>query len=231
MKNLLMNIKFKYFLIIISVLFFTFNCKKKDVWVWEIENEKFTQSQIEDAYEGYLFWWALQFNTTPEKLKEQIATIDTIEDPRQKELLTQLKKDVFLNGEEHSSPLAKKLLVVNIEAKKSNFLKREDIQKKLDFMNKFFIYNLYMMDQVKPNAIEISDTEALTKFEELRNSNPQYRSIPILKGQEMTKQQLFMQAIMTKQEKVINDIYEEYRIKNNPEFDMTKLIKKDTTTK
>ena len=219
----------------ILCIIFSFNCKKNDPWIWDIEGEKFTKKQIEDAYEGYLFWWALQFNTTPDKLKEQLADIDSVEDPRQKELLHQLKKETFLLGEEGSaSPLIKKLLVINIEAKKSDFLKREEIQKKLNFMNQFFIYNLYMMDNVKPDSIQISDSEALAKFEELRKSNPQYLSIPIVKGQEMTKQQLFMQTVMSKQEKLVNNLLESYAIKSNSEFKIEKLLentKKETNKK
>ena len=41
--------------------------------------------------------------------------------------------------------------MINMEAEKSGFTDREDIEKKLEFMTRFFIYNLYMMDQVKPD--------------------------------------------------------------------------------
>ena len=48
-----------------------------DVWVWDVDGEKITKRQIEDAYEGYLFWWSLQLQATPEQLLERLKDIDS----------------------------------------------------------------------------------------------------------------------------------------------------------
>ncbi len=193
-------------------------------WIWEIEGNKVTKKQVENSYEGYLFWWALQFNTTPEQLKEKIKTVDDLEEGKEKEVLSQLKKERFLMGKGREAPILKKLILVNMQAEKSGFLEREDVRKKIDFMNQFFTYNLYMMDRVKPDEIEVTNAEAISHFEELRKNNPQYRSFPIVKGREAAKQQLFMQKVLGKQEKIFTNILEAYKIRQNPEIELAKIL-------
>ncbi len=195
-------------------------------WIWEIDDKKITLQDIEDAYEGYLFWWSVQFNTTPAQLKERIKNLDEVKDPRELEMLSQLKKEYFVKGsaDGRQAPMFKKLLMVNMQARRSKFMDREDIQKKLDFMNKFFIYNLYMMDQVKPDEIEVSDSEAITHFDILRKENPKYRTISLLTGQKLAKRQLLMQKLIGRQDKILNNIMEEYRIKQNKKIDISKIL-------
>ncbi len=195
-------------------------------WVWEIEGDKVTLQDIEDAYEGYLFWWSVQFNTTPQQLKKRIKNLDQVEDPRELEVLSQLKKRYFVEGspDGRQAPMFKKLLMINTQAEKSGFTDRDDIEKKLDFMNKFFIYNLYMMDQVKPDEIEVSESEATEHFDLLRKENPKYRTIPLLKGQQLAKRQLLMKKLVGRQDRILSNIMEEYKIKQNKEVDVAKVL-------
>ena len=220
---------YKKITIVAVILFISCNFFKDSPWVWDIEGEKITVQDIEDAYEGYLFWWAVQFNTTPEQIKKRLDNLDNVSDPRESEILSQLKKEYFVEGlpSRGQSPMFKKLVLVNLEAEKSGFMDREDIRKKLDFMNRFFIYNLYLMDKIKPGEMEISDEEAITHFDKLRKSDPRYRTITLLKGREMAKQQLLMQRLVTKQNKMFNDILEAYKIKQNPDFKIENLLSKE----
>ena len=221
-----MNRKKLQSLIVVSVMGLSCNWFNDSPWVWDIEGERVTLQDIEDAYEGYLFWWSVQFNTTPGELKERIKNIDQVEDPRELEVLSQLKKEYFVEGspDGRQSPMFKKLLMINMEAEKSGFTDREDIEKKLEFMTRFFIYNLYMMDQVKPDEIEVSDEEAIEHFDLLRKENPKYNTIPLLKGQELAKKQILMQKLVSRQDKIFNNIMEEYKIKQNKELDLSKIL-------
>ena len=214
--------------LIFSINLITCGLFDQSPWVWEIEGEKITLQDVEDAYEGYLFWWSVQFNTTPDELKKRIENIDEVAEQRELEILSQLKKEYFVRGdpERRQAPMFKKLLMMNLQANKTGFTDRDDISKKLDFMNKFFIYNLYMMESVKPNELEVSDAEATAHFDQLRRENPRYASIPLLKGQEMAKRQMLMQRLAVKQDKVFNQILEEYKIKQNPDVDVSEFWKK-----
>ena len=94
-----MNLKKNYqWLIVVAVMGLSCNWFDDSPWVWDIEGERVTLQDIEDAYEGYLFWWSVQFNTTPGELKERIKNIDQVEDPRELEVLSQLKKEYFVEG-------------------------------------------------------------------------------------------------------------------------------------
>ena len=101
------------------------------LWIWDIEGEKVTVDEMEDSYEGFLFWWALQFSTTPEQLKEKLENIDEMSNIREREVLSQLTKRSFIEGlpSRGQSPMLKKIILVNLEAKKSGFMDKEGIKK------------------------------------------------------------------------------------------------------
>ncbi len=210
-------------LLFFFVMLVACNWFQDNEWVFDIEGKKITKQELEDAYEGYLFWWSLQLQASPDQLRKRIKDIDSLPNGREKDLYKQLTRQFFFHGDGRQAPLYKKLILVNLEANNSGFLEKEDVQKRITFISQFFTYNLYMQDKVDINSIEIPEQDILVRLNILRRTNPQYSTLSLIKGKEVAKQQLLIERVGTKQEAIFNGIVESYKIKHNKDIDIASI--------
>jgi hypothetical protein len=172
---------------------------------------------IDNAYNSFLFLMSQQMQISPEQLKEYIANPGKVNQPEIKSLLRGLTKESYTEQ-------YKQLVLMNMEAEKTGFSKREDIQRKLDFIEKFYIANLFMLEKTKSSKVDISDEEAMERWEEIRKQNPNYRNVPLDQGLNATRQQLEMERQNLKKQELIKSIIESYKIETNPDFNLTEYF-------
>jgi hypothetical protein len=211
------------FLILSGLLTF---CKgDNSPWIWEIEGTKYTLNDFNDAYENYISLMAQQLQLTPEQLRAVIKNPEKSGLPKENlEMIKRLSKENF--PEQY-----KQLLLLNTEAKKTGYLKKKEIQSRVNFIQQFYIASLYMAEKGEVGSADISDEEALSAWEVIRNSDARYRSVPIDQGIAVTKQRLAMKKAFENQQELIREIMEVYTIKNNPDFKLKEHIKDESEEK
>lgn len=197
-------------------LILAFSCNGKDhsEWVWDIDGDKYTQNDLNAAYEGYLFMMKEQLQQatrsamTDKEFLKYVKDPESIENPQLRAMFAQLDKKVFLDQYQT-------ILLMKKEAEKSGYLERKDVKNKLEFMHNYFLSNLYLMDKIKPQDISVSDDEALSLWDKIRKSDRRYAAVPILEGQRIAKQRILMQKMMEKNSQVNKNIRDKYKIETN----------------
>ena len=186
----------------------------RDKWLWKIDGQKVTAGQADDGYHSYLHMMAQQLQTEPDKLEGYVQNPETA--PSEiKQFVNQFTKESFLKQ-------YKELLLTNIEAEKQGFTDKKEVKDQIKFIHNFYTANLYMMQLVDPAQIEVTDEEALAKFERLRKENPSFRSVPLSEGLPIMKRQVMMEKLTIRSADVMRKILESYRIEVNPDFDLKK---------
>ena len=188
-------------------------------WIWDIDGNKYTVNNLNAAHEGAIFLMAMQMGADPEELKKALEEPEKAPNPQLKMMLMGLSKERY-------AETYKQLILMNMEAQKNGFTEREDVKQKLDFVRQFYIANMYMMDKLNVESIEITEAEAIQAWDVIRKQ-PQYKGVPITQGLAMTKQYLKKEKLDQLQRKVIDDIRDAYPIKNNGDFDLKKYISEE----
>lgn len=204
------------------VLLLSFACKNRDnsEWVYKVDGKKVTVNQMKNALDGYLALMAQQFQATPEQLKEYLKDPQKAGRPEMVQMLEGLRNELALPN---FAERYKQLTLLNLEAKKSGFLKREDVKAKIDFMKKYFIANMYLMDHLKASEVTIPDDQAVAFCEQMRQQDARFRNLPITQCLDFAKQRLTLKALAEKQNKFIQDIIAAYRIETNSKVDLSKV--------
>lgn len=209
---------------------FSLTCGGRDhsEWVWNINGDKYTQNDLNAAYEGYLFMMKEQLQQatrsamTDKEFLKYVENPEGIENPQLRAMFAQLDKKVFL--EQYQT-----ILLMKKEAEESDYTERKDVKNKLEFMHNYFLSNLYLMDKIKPQDIKVSDDEALELWDKIRKSDRRYSAVPILEGQKMAKQRILMQKMMQKNAQINKTIRDKYTIETNDAAYETLVKKKESS--
>ncbi|MCS6971891.1 MAG: hypothetical protein N2Z22_06995 [Turneriella sp.] len=209
-----------------ALLLLAFACgSDQSPWLWKIEGKAITLKQLEDAYGGFAVLMKEQLQQRLGRVIPDQEFLELLEDPERSgnpqmaEILKTFGKDAF--AEQY-----KDMLVLNMEAQKEGFTRRPDIKAKLEFLQKYFIANMYLFDQLKLQDIKVSDKEAFDAWEKAKREDPRLRTIPADQGLEMAKGRLVMAAAMEKQRTLLKDLMQKYRIETNKDFDIAEYVKK-----
>jgi len=216
-----------YILISTALTFSLAGCKSDNSpWIWKIAGKKYTVNDLETAYENYIFLLAQQLSVTPEQLRSFIDDPSMLDDPRMREYVMNLSLKNY-------AETYKQLILMNEEAEKQGFLKRDDVKSKMEFFQKFYVANLYMTETVQGDPADISQDEALQAWEIMKKRNPQYRQVPLDEGISAARQQLQMAKAMEKQQELVKSVVESYTIEPNPDFKLSDYVKqkKNSDTK
>lgn len=195
-------------------------------WIWKIEGKPTTVKQFEAAYEGYLTLMREQFqmmtgrNLSQEEFRDYVRNPEKINNPQLQQLFRGLQKKNFADQ-------YKIMLIINQEALKSGFLKREDIRARLDYMQKYFIANMFLLDKIKSSDIEVSESDAISYWEKIRASDARYKTIPYEQGLEMAKQDLQGKKYKEKQDELISQIREQYKVEPNENFSLAEYLRQE----
>ncbi|MDH5716029.1 MAG: hypothetical protein OEZ22_00140 [Spirochaetia bacterium] len=212
--------KYIIYIKIILIISISVFCQPKDSsdWIWQVEGKKYTVNDFEDAHEAFVFLMAQQLNRTPEQLKPFIEDPEKAGDPRLAKLLEALKKENF-------PELYKRILLLNHDAEKKGFLKQRKIEKRLEFLQKYFVTSLYLEEKVNLEDIKVSDLDAANFLEALRKNNPAYEKIPITpETLEEAKNAVRMRKLGDMREEYVSQIRESYKIEKNDKFDLIKYL-------
>ena len=118
------------------------------------------------------------------------------------------------------------MLILNAEAQKDGFTKRADVKAKLEFLQKYFLANMYLFDQLKLQDIKINDAEALEEWQKAKKADKRLATVPLDQGLEMVKGQMVMKVAMEKQRTLMKNAKQKYRIDTNKDFDIAEYVKK-----
>ena len=118
------------------------------------------------------------------------------------------------------------MLILNAEAQKDGFTKRADVKAKLEFLQKYFLANMYLFDQLKLQDIKINDAEALEEWQKAKKADKRLATVPLDQGLEMVKCQMVMKVAMEKQRTLMKNAKQKYRIDTNKDFDIAEYVKK-----
>ena len=117
------------------------------------------------------------------------------------------------------------MLVLNMEAQKDGYAKRPEVKAKLEFLQKYFLANMYLFDQLKLQDIKISDAEAYAAWEKAKREDARLRTVPVDQGLEMIKGRMVMAGAMEKQRNLMKVAKQKYRIDTNKDFDIAQHVK------
>ncbi len=218
--------KTTWILITLSFLGFASCSQDKSPWIWEINGKETTLNDFEAAYEGYLTLVREQLQTmagrqiSTEELKDMIRHPEKAGNEQQAAFFANLRKDVFANEYQM-------MQILNAEAEKKGFLKKEGVEAKLGYLRAYYLSNMYLMEKLSETKIEISEAEAIAAWEKVRNSNPRYKAVPLDQGVEMIRQQLYQQKLMNERGTLLSTIRDPYKIENNSAFDFRKYLADD----
>lgn len=194
-------------------------------WIWKIEGRKLTVTQLEEAYNGYFFLMAQQFQSTPEQLKQYLKDPSRAGEPRLVNMLRQLQVEL---QKENFAERYKQLVLLNYEAKKNKMTKSKQMRARLEFLQQYFVANIYMSTALNADDIKISDEQAVTEWEAIRKREPRAKHIPIDQGIEIAKNQLKLKTFQLKQQSFMKNISESYKIETNPDFDLKGYLNADS---
>lgn len=182
-------------------------------WVFQIDGKKYTEAQLNSAYEALLSLVELQLGGTisRDQLREYIAAPEKARDPMMQQQLRGLQKNNFLET-------YKQLVLMEIEANKKGFSDKPDVQAILKMQHLQMLGNLYTFEKVNPNSIKISEADAAAYLEELRKQRPEVKRIPINQALELAKQQIVQQEIQKRRIQLRNEITESNQIIKNDDY-------------
>lgn len=196
----------------------------KSPWLWKIEGRAVSLKQLDEAYSGFgvlmkeQLQQRMQRFIPDDEFKQLLDDPDRTGNPQLAEMFKSFGRDVF--AEQY-----KDMLILNMEAQKDGFTKRPDVKAKLDFLQKYFLANMYLFDQLKLQDIKISDAEAYAAWEKAKREDPRLRTIPVDQGLEMVKGRMVMAAAMEKQRTLMKNATQKYRIETNKDFDIAEYVK------
>lgn len=196
----------------------------KTPWIWKIEGKSVTLKQLDEAYSGFGVLMKEQIQQqsrrimSDEEFKQMLEDPEKVGNPQFAAMLKELGKDRF-------SEQYKDMLILNMEAQKDGFAKRADVKAKLDFLTKYFLANMYLFDQLKLQDVKISDAEAYAAWEKAKKEDARLKTVPVDQGLEMIKGQMVMRAAVEKQQTVMKNAKEKYRIETNKDFDIAEHVK------
>jgi hypothetical protein len=196
----------------------------KSPWLWKIEGKSVSLRQLEEAYSGFGVLVKEQLQQRmgrfipEEEFKQLLEDPDRSGNPQLAEMFKSFGKDLF--AEQY-----KDMLILNMEAQKDGFAKRPDVKAKLDFLQKYFLANMYLFDLLKLQDIKISDSEAYAAWEKAKREDARLRTVPVDQGLEMVKGRMVMAAAMEKQRSLMKMATEKYRIETNKDFDIAEYVK------
>lgn len=196
----------------------------KSPWLWKIEGRAISLKQLDEAYSGFgvlmkeQLQQRMQRFIPDDEFKQLLDDPDRTGNPQLAEMFKSFGRDVF--AEQY-----KDMLILNMEAQKDGFTKRPDVKAKLDFLQKYFLANMYLFDQLKLQDIKISDAEAYAAWEKAKRDDPRLRTIPVDQGLEMVKGRMVMAAAMEKQRTLMKNATQKYRIETNKDFDIAEYVK------
>ncbi len=196
----------------------------KSQWLWKIEGKAVSLKQLEEAYSGFGVLMKEQLQQRmgrfipDEEFQQLLEDPDRSGNPQLAEMFKSFGKDLF--AEQY-----KDMLILNMEAQKDGFTRRADVKAKLDFLQKYFLANMYLFDSLKLQDIKISDAEAYAAWEKAKREDARLRTIPVDQGLEMVKGRMVMAAAMEKQRTLMKNATQKYRIENNKDFDIAEYVK------
>lgn len=196
----------------------------KSQWLWKIEGKSVSLRQLEEAYSGFGVLMKEQLQQRmgrfipEEEFRQLLEDPDRSGNPQLAEMFKSFGKDLF--AEQY-----KDMMILNMEAQKDGFAKRADVKAKLDFLQKYFLANMYLFDSLKLQEIKISDSEAYAAWEKAKREDGRLRTIPVDQGLEMVKGRMVMAAAMEKQRTLMKNATQKYRIENNKDFDIAEHVK------
>lgn len=210
-------------MLVLAIMIF---CKKDgSEWVFKIEGKATTVKQLEDAYQGFFVMMKEQLQQSVGRLMSDEELQSLIDDPmkagnpQMAEMFNELKKERF--AERYSD-----MILFNLEAQRKGYLKRKDVKAKLEFMEKYFIANMYLLDQVKVEEIQVSEAEATKAWESIQRENPAYKTIPADRGIELAKSRILAVKARQKQAEIGKAIRDYYKIENNTDLKLAEVFKK-----
>ena len=196
----------------------------KTPWLWKIEGKSISLKQLDEAYSGFGVLMKEQLQQRmgrfiPEdEFKQLLEDPDRSGNPQLAEMFKSFGKDLF-------SEQYKDMLVLNMEAQKDGYAKRPEVKAKLEFLQKYFLANMYLFDQLKLQEIKISDAEAYAAWEKAKREDARLRTVPVDQGLEMIKGRMVMAAAMEKQRTLMKNATQKYRIETNKDFDIVEHVK------
>jgi len=196
----------------------------KTPWLWKIEGKSVSLKQLEEAYSGFGVLMKEQLQQRmgrfipEEEFKQLLEDPDRSGNPQLAEMFKSFGKDLF--AEQY-----KDMLILNMEAQKDGYAKRADVKAKLEFLQKYFLANMYLFDQLKLQDIKVSDAEAFAAWEKAKRDDARLRTIPVDQGLDMIKGRMVMAAAMEKQRTLMKNSTQKYRIETNKDFDIVEHVK------
>lgn len=187
---------------------------RRDKWVWKIEGNQVTAGEIDDGYHSFLRMMAQQFQSSVEKLKKYAQNPETA--PAEvKPYIKGLTKEAFAKQ-------YKELTLTFIEAEKQGYVGKDETKSQIKFINDFYTANLYMMEKIQPDTIQVTDQETLKKWKQLQKESPSFRNVPRSQGLPIIKRQIRMEKLTIRNADLMQQILESSRIEVNPDFDLRK---------
>lgn len=217
--------KIRVSLILLACVFVAYACAgDKTPWLWKIEGRSVSLKQLDEAYSGFGVLMKEQLQqrmgrfVPEEEFKQLLEDPDRSGNPQLAEMFKSFGKDLF--AEQY-----KDMLILNSEAQRDGYAKRPEVKAKLDFLQKYFLANMYLFDQLKLQEIKIGDAEAYAAWEKAKKEDARLRTIPVDQGLEMIKGRMVMAGAMEKQRTMMKNATQKYRIENNKDFDITDYVK------
>lgn len=182
-------------------------------WVFKIDGKKYTENDLNSAYNGLISLVEMQLGgtVTKEQLLEYIEAPEKASDPMMQQQLRGLQKENFLET-------YKQLILMQTEAEKSGFTDKKEVKSIMAMQNLQMLGNLYTFEKVDPASISISEADATSYLEELRKQRPEVKRIPITQALELAKQQIMQQEIQKRRLMLRTEITESNQIIKNDEF-------------
>ncbi|AFM14617.1 hypothetical protein [Turneriella parva] len=196
----------------------------KSQWLWKIEGKSVSMKQLDEAYSGFGVLMKEQLQQRmgrfipEEEFKQLLEDPDRSGNPQLAEMFKSFGKDLF-------SEQYKDMLILNMEAQKDGYARRPEVKAKLEFLQKYFLANMYLFDLLKLQEIKISDAEAYAAWEKAKREDARLKTIPVDQGLEMIKGRMVMASAMEKQRTLLKNATQKYRIETNKDFDIATYVK------
>lgn len=217
--------KIRIVAVLLATAFIALTCGgDKSPWIWKIEGKSVTLKQLDEAYSGFGVLMKEQLQQRmgrfipEEEFKQLLDDPDRSGNPQLAEMFKSFGKDLFADQYQD-------MLILNMEAQKDGFAKRPDIKAKLEFLQKYFLANMYLFDSLKLQDIKISDAEAFAAWEKAKKEDARLKTIPVDQGLEMIKGRMVMAGAMEKQRTLMKEAKQKYRIDTNKDFEIAKHVK------
>jgi len=203
-----------------------FGKSDKSAWIWKAGGKKYTINDLEAAYGAYLTQVSEQLRVSVEELKKLIKDPELAarktKNPQYREIFRKLQKKEFITQ-------YKQMILVNLEANTSKYVRSKEFKKQLNFNKINFISTMYIKHITKVK--DPTRAECVTFFEKLRNKDKRFMTVPIdPDGINIAKQQLKMRKLQEKQQSEMQRIALEQKIVSNKKFNMDEYLEKENKT-